>query len=150
VTLGDLEQARRKSDPHRLQALQQLRDERFELMARLAQLPDDIKHSVFGNVGSRAVFRVGQEDAEFLEKQFAPVFSAKDIVGLSNRNAYVKLLANGEPVPPFNIETLMFPPGDAERAMKIRNAARAKYGKPRAEVEAAIAAKFKKPAATHL
>ena len=116
----------------------------------IAQLPDDIKHSVFGNVGSRAVFRVGQEDAEFLEKQFAPVFSAKDIVGLSNRNAYVKLLANGEPVPPFNIETLMFPPGDAERAMKIRNAARAKYGKPRAEVEAAIAAKFKKPAATHL
>ncbi len=42
VTLGDLEQARRKSDPHRLQALQQLRDERFELMARLAQLPDDM------------------------------------------------------------------------------------------------------------
>ena len=110
----------------------------------IAQLPENIKQSVFGNVGSRAVFRVGQEDAEFLERQFLPIFSAKDIVSLSNRNAYVKLLVNGEPAAPFSMETIIFPPGDAARAMKIRDISRAKYGKPRAEVEAAIAAKFKK------
>jgi len=42
VTLEDLEMAARKSDHHRLQELQELREERFDLMARLAKLPDDL------------------------------------------------------------------------------------------------------------
>jgi len=42
VTLEDLALAARQTDPHRLQELQSLRDERFELMARLARLPDDL------------------------------------------------------------------------------------------------------------
>jgi len=42
VTLQDLQTAARKSDPHRLQELQELRDERFQLMAQLAKLPDDL------------------------------------------------------------------------------------------------------------
>ncbi|MEI6420472.1 MAG: TraM recognition domain-containing protein, partial [bacterium] len=53
----------------------------------IAQLQDDIKNAVFGNVGSMAVYRVGTEDAEFLQKQFAPVFSAKDIMNIDNYNA---------------------------------------------------------------
>jgi len=36
----------------------------------IGQLDEKIKNAVFGNVGSMAVFRVGTEDAEFLEKQF--------------------------------------------------------------------------------
>src|SRR6266853_5932586 len=42
VTLDDLAQARRRKDPARLLELQALRDERFELMAELARLPDDL------------------------------------------------------------------------------------------------------------
>jgi radical SAM superfamily enzyme YgiQ (UPF0313 family) len=42
VTFEDLAQARRRADPSRLMELQALRDERFELMAQLAQLPDDL------------------------------------------------------------------------------------------------------------
>ncbi len=42
VSLGDLAQARRRADPSRLHTLEALRAERFELMARLAQLPDDL------------------------------------------------------------------------------------------------------------
>jgi radical SAM superfamily enzyme YgiQ (UPF0313 family) len=42
VTLQDLAQAARRSDPTQLHALQKIRDERFELMERLAQLPDDM------------------------------------------------------------------------------------------------------------
>jgi hypothetical protein len=42
VTLEDLEMAARKSDHHRLQQLQELRAEGFELMAQLAKLPDDL------------------------------------------------------------------------------------------------------------
>src|SRR5262249_11549096 len=41
VTFEDLAQARRRADATRLRELEALRDERFALMARLAQLPDD-------------------------------------------------------------------------------------------------------------
>ena len=41
VTLEDLAMARRREDPSRLQELEALRDERFELMERLAKLPRD-------------------------------------------------------------------------------------------------------------
>jgi radical SAM superfamily enzyme YgiQ (UPF0313 family) len=42
VTFEDLAQARRRADPTRLRELEALREERFALMARLAQLPDDL------------------------------------------------------------------------------------------------------------
>ena len=42
VTLDDLAQARRRADAGRLHELEEMREERFTLMARLAQLPDDL------------------------------------------------------------------------------------------------------------
>ncbi len=42
VSFEDLAQARRRADGTRLAELKALRDERFELMARLAELPDDL------------------------------------------------------------------------------------------------------------
>jgi hypothetical protein len=42
VTLGDLAMAARQASPDRFQQLQALRDERFELMAQLAKLPNDL------------------------------------------------------------------------------------------------------------
>jgi radical SAM superfamily enzyme YgiQ (UPF0313 family) len=42
VTLEDLRQAERRKDPRRLAELTAMREERFELMDRLAQLPDDM------------------------------------------------------------------------------------------------------------
>ena len=53
----------------------------------IGQLKENIKQAVFGNVGSMMVFRVGMEDAEFLQKQFAPEFEANDIANLDNLNA---------------------------------------------------------------
>jgi radical SAM superfamily enzyme YgiQ (UPF0313 family) len=42
VTLTDLAQARRRADGTRLRELEALRAERFELMAKLSELPDDL------------------------------------------------------------------------------------------------------------
>ena len=42
VPLADIEAAKRRKDPTRLNELMALREERFELMAALAQLPDDL------------------------------------------------------------------------------------------------------------
>lgn len=108
----------------------------------IAQLEEGIRDSVFGNVGSIAAFRVGAEDAEYLEKQFSPVFTAKDIMSIDNRNAYLKMLAHGRPVKPFNIETLAPPKGDKNIAEPIKELSHLKYGKARDSVEAEIMEKY--------
>jgi hypothetical protein len=59
VTFEDLAQARRRSDPSRLNELQALRDERFELMSQLARLPDDL-------VFYTQITMEAAEDPEFL------------------------------------------------------------------------------------
>ncbi len=108
----------------------------------IAQLEEGIRDSVFGNVGSIAAFRVGAEDAEYLEKQFSPVFTAKDIMSIDNRNAYLKILSNGRPVKPFNIETLPPPQGDRTVVENIKELSYLKYGKDRVIVEEAIMQKY--------
>ena len=60
VTFEDLAQARRRSDTARLRQLEALRQERFALMARLAELPDDL-------VFYTQITMEAAEDPEFLE-----------------------------------------------------------------------------------
>lgn len=79
----------------------------------IGQLTDEIRDSVFGNVGTVISFRVGVEDAEFLAKQFDPVFNSQDLNRLENYNAYVRMLVNGQVSLPFNIKS--YPPGESDR-----------------------------------
>ncbi len=110
----------------------------------IAQLEEGIRDSVFGNVGNMAVFRVGVEDAEFLEKQFMPVFKSKDIINLPNWNAYLKILAHGKPVKPFNIQTLPTPKGNPKNIDKLKELSYLKFGRDRVDVEEDIMVKYKK------
>ena len=109
----------------------------------IAQLEQRIRDAVFGNVGSLAVFRVGSEDAKFLESQFAPVFSQSDIMNLDNHNAYVRLLVNGQPAEPFNIRTLKPETAHPEIIEKMKQLSYQKYGRAREDIETGIAKKFK-------
>ena len=95
----------------------------------IAQLKEEISKAVFGNVGSICAFRVGAEDADFLEKQFAPNFTANDLVNVDNRNLFAKLLVNNELTKPFNMKT--YPPtkGDQEIANAFKELSRLKYGR---------------------
>jgi hypothetical protein len=109
----------------------------------ISQLDEGIKNAVFGNVGSMATFRVSSEDASYLEKRFAPTFSADDIMKIENRNAYVQMLGHGKPLTPFNIMTLpLGPENPAHLAEKIKQLSYLKYGRPRAEVEADISRRY--------
>ena len=95
----------------------------------IGQLSEDISKAVFGNVGSMCVFRVGAEDAEFLEKQFEPIFSANDLVNVDNRNLFAKLLINNELGKPFNMKTNAPIKGDQITANHIKELSRLKYGR---------------------
>jgi hypothetical protein len=111
----------------------------------IKQLDEPIRDAVFGNVGTKCVFRVSQEDAEFLAKEFEPTFTAGDIAGLSNRHALLSLLVDGSPVDPFDIETVMTTgEPDYTTLEALKQASYTTFGRPRAEVEAEIAERYAK------
>jgi DNA helicase HerA-like ATPase len=109
----------------------------------IAQLEENIKDAVFGNVGSMAVFRVGADDAQFLESKFKPVFTAADIMKIENYNAYLSMLINGQPTKPFNIKTYSPAQGIMEIVDKIKELSYLKYGRDRAEIEEEIMEKYR-------
>jgi len=109
----------------------------------VAQLEEKIRDAVFGNVGTQVVFRVGVQDAEFLVKQFEPVFTQNDLMSIDNFNAYVKLLIYGETSKPFNMRTIPFAHGAKEQIERIKELSRATYGMDRKEVEERIMARLR-------
>ena len=111
----------------------------------IAQLDPVIKDAVFGNVGSMAVFRVGNDDAQALENQFHPAFSVHDIMNIPNFKAYLRILANGVPTTPFSIDALPPITSNPARAAQLMEMSLSRYGRPRAVVEAEIHARYQKP-----
>jgi hypothetical protein len=106
------------------------------------QLYPKIREAVFGNVGSMAVFRVGPDDAEFLAKQLQPIFTATDVVRIKNFSAYVKILSNNTPLPPFTIEALPFAAGDPVAGEALKQLSYQRFGRPREAVEEEIRQKY--------
>ncbi|OGI96219.1 hypothetical protein A3I84_02030 [Candidatus Nomurabacteria bacterium RIFCSPLOWO2_02_FULL_36_8] len=109
----------------------------------ITQLEENIKNAVFGNVGGMAVFRVGTEDATFLESKFKPQFTAQDITKLDNYNAYISMLVNGQPVKPFNLRTLAPEKGNPDIVDSLKELSYVKYGRDREEVENEIMGRYK-------
>ncbi len=104
----------------------------------IGQLEEDIKKAVFGNVGTICSFRIGTDDAEYMEKQFTPVFGAKDLLNIDNLNAYIKLLIDGQTSKPFNMFIPFPPKGNDDIAKYMKELSRQKYSRPREEVEEEI------------
>ncbi|MDO8529969.1 MAG: type IV secretion system DNA-binding domain-containing protein [bacterium] len=101
----------------------------------IPQLTEQIRDAVLGNVGTIGAFRIGAEDAEFLEKQFEPVFSRFDLVNLDNFNIVLKMMLNNKVSTPFKME--IFPPkrGRAQIVEPIKKISKLKYGKPKEIVQ---------------
>ncbi|HVU06277.1 MAG TPA: type IV secretion system DNA-binding domain-containing protein [Candidatus Paceibacterota bacterium] len=72
----------------------------------IEQMSEEVRAAVFGNVGTMIVFRVGSYDAEVLEKEFAPQFTAEDIVNLGFAQIYLRLMIDGIGSQPFSATTL--------------------------------------------
>lgn len=72
----------------------------------IAQMPEEVRDAVFGNVGTIVSFRVGATDADFLVKEFEPVFDQNDLVNLEKFHIYIKLLVDGIAASAFSAQTL--------------------------------------------
>jgi hypothetical protein len=108
----------------------------------IAQLEEPIRDAVIGNVGTKAAFRIGTTDAEFLEKQFAPTFAATDLENLPNRQAVLSILVNGVPARPFTIQTEDLPHMNYAKVDPLKELSYRTYGRPREEVENEVRTKF--------
>jgi len=103
------------------------------------QLTDEVRDAVFGNVGTVVAFRVGTNDAEFLAKQYAPIFDIDDLQFLPNYNTAVRMLIGGVPVQSFSMATLpQLGNPNKQLADALKQLSAAKYGRPKQAVEAEI------------
>jgi len=95
-----------------------------------------VRDSIFGNVGTIICFRVGAEDAEFLEREFMPEFVMNDLVNLGKYNIYLKLMIDGLAGRPFSAGTLppLKEPTETNRE-KIIKVSRERYGTAKKIIE---------------
>src|SRR3989344_7812940 len=82
----------------------------------LTQLPDAIRDSVLGNVGTFVAFEVGAEDAKILSREFSPI-TEHDFIGLPRFNFYIKLMIDGKTSEAFSGMSL---PPEAEKETRVR------------------------------
>ena len=99
------------------------------------QLPLPIRQAVFGNVGTLIAFRIGNTDAEVMQKEFGNTIPASALADLGRYEAVVKLLENGTNLEPFRAK--MLPPIGSYRGRRDKLIARSRerFGTPRVEIE---------------
>jgi hypothetical protein len=99
------------------------------------QIPLAIQRAVFGNVGTLLSFRVGNSDAEVLQKEFANTFRAQQFVDLERFQVFAKILENGANLTPFNGVTSQPLTIPARKASWLLNKSRERFSTPRSIVE---------------
>jgi hypothetical protein len=96
-----------------------------------------VKDAVFGNVGTMMCYKIGAQDAEYMAKEMAPVFSDQDLINLDKYKAVMKLSIDTQPSRPFSITPVnpYLEKGDVEGAEAFKQLSRLKYGRDREFVE---------------
>ena len=101
----------------------------------IEQLSEEVQAAVFGNVGTFVTFRVGATDAEILEKEFEPYFTAQNLVNIPKYNFYIKLMIDGIASDPFSATGLPPSEGATNVGEKVINVSRERYARPKKMVE---------------
>ncbi len=102
----------------------------------IEQMDEDVRNAVFGNVGTMITFRVGAFDAEVLEKEFFPTFTAEDLVNLGFAQVYLKLMIDGVASRPFSATTIPpIPKSENSFRQRVIESSRKLYARERKDVE---------------
>jgi len=97
-----------------------------------------VRDAIFGNVGTIICFRIGADDAEFLEMEFDPTFTMNDLVNLPKFNIILKLMINGVASTPFSANTLPPIAVRTDNEEKVIMVSRERYANERTIVEEKI------------
>jgi hypothetical protein len=98
-----------------------------------------LRDAVFGNVGTMLSFKIGAEDAEYMAKEYAPVLSEQDVIGIANYKCYIKLNINNTTSRPFSMETIWDETGKNKKIADLtKEYSRMKYGRKKVFVDQEI------------
>lgn len=110
----------------------------------LGQLPHSLADAVLGNAGSLLAFRIGARDAEVLAPEFG-VSAPQAFTDLPNHQAWARLIRDGTPTDAMRLSFAPPPEIDCDHTDAVIARTRARYTRPRAQVEAEIAAFIERP-----
>jgi hypothetical protein len=106
----------------------------------IAKGDERIKDSIMNNCANKFIYRIGAEDAKYLEAEFAPEITANDLMNPEKYSINARILVDGQKTSSFNFfpENTFSKPIDKEIRNKIIQNTKEKYGRPRAEIEEEI------------
>lgn len=104
----------------------------------IAQMSQEVKDAVFGNVGSIISFRSSADDARVMLKYFEPKFVEHDLVHMHNRHFVVSMTIEGEKAQAFSATSLNLPPQNTDYSADIIRNSRELYAVDRAKIEAFV------------
>src|SRR3989344_6115936 len=96
----------------------------------IAQVPEEVRSAIFGNVGTMMSSLIGAQDGSYMGKEFGERFTEEDLLILGNFQAIVKLAVNGITQSPFLSTTLPLPNSITQNKEKVIRLSREKYTKP--------------------
>jgi len=107
------------------------------------QLPRDTRITVDRNVGTKVVFRVAPDEAKNIADRYAPL-KPEDLSNLPLHTVAARVMSSGGLAPTVTLKTLP-PPPETPYWGQIIDRTNELYAKPRAQVEAEIVERHKRP-----
>lgn len=108
----------------------------------IAQMPQEVKDAVFGNVGSVVAFRMSADDARTMLKYFEPKFTEYDLIHMHNRHFVISMTIEGEKVPGFSAISLNLPAQQTDYTAHIVENSRRTYGVSREFVDRYVSDRY--------
>jgi hypothetical protein len=93
----------------------------------MAQIPEEVTKAILGNAGTVMTFAVGAGDADVLNKEFAEVFEAQDLINLGPYQIATKMTIDGNTTRPFVATTLPLPSSKNENKDTVIQVSRERW-----------------------
>lgn len=102
-----------------------------------AQIEENVRNAIFGNVGTIVSFGLGYDDAMVMSSQFKEMITANDLLSLPKFKAYTRLMINGVTSDPFSIGTFPLPKPETSEEIKtkIKQQSRQRYAVEKTHLE---------------
>ena len=107
----------------------------------MGQVPDILRQSILGNIGTLAVFRIGAEDGDLLARQL-DFKNPSQLSDTANHRAWVKTTFEGSPTSPQLVQTFPLQKSERSNFDAVVARTRARHGRLRVDVERSVARMF--------
>lgn len=107
----------------------------------MGQVPDILRQSILGNIGTLAVFRIGAEDGDLIAKQL-DFKNPSQLSDTPNHRAWVKTTFDGSPTSPQLVQTFPLQKSERSNLDAVVARTRARHARLFVDVERSVARMF--------